>query len=314
MARPWLSVVLPTYNGAQHLAAALESVASQAGGGVELIAVDDASTDATPEILQAFSHRLPMRIIPLVHTGNWAANTNVGLQAAEGAWASLLHQDDAWLPGRVAALHDVVRRRPDAGLVIHPVWYVDDVGRRVGKWTCPAFSGDLVEHLLVQNFIAVPGVAFSRQAALDAGGLDASLWYTADWDLWLKLAAAATVVAHREPLAVFRLHPLSQTVARSTARGEFRAQLEEVLRRHLPAWESHHPGRGDVGRAARFSVEVNTALAAALHGDRVDWWGLCGQFLRLGPAGWRRYLRDSRLLERVVARRRAGLSAGGQRK
>jgi Glycosyl transferase family 2 len=307
MSTPWLSVVMPTYNGGAFLAEALESIRAQQGGGeFEVIAVDDGSEDGTVAALQAYSSRLPLRIVCRPRGGNWVANTNHGLAIARGEYACLLHQDDLWMEGRLRSLRAALDAAPDVTLVVHPSWFLDARGARLGRWRCPLPSGRVdpalvLERLIVQNFLAVPAPVFHRGLAVQAGRLDESLWYTADWDLWLKLSAGGTVLHHPEPLAAFRIHAASQT-ARRSARGEdLRLQLETVLRRHLPA-----AAQGDrrLESVARFSLELNLALAGALHHRPVPWGRLGADFLALGPSGWRRYLRDSRIAERVGARLR----------
>jgi hypothetical protein len=168
----------------------------------------------------------------------------------------------------------------------------------------------VVERLLVQNFIAVPAPLFARAAALRAGGLDEGLWYTADWDFWLRLAAAGPAVYHPRPLAAFRIHALSQSALGVSRADEMRCQIEQVLEKHLKEWEARFPGRAEVGRVARISAAVNHALACCAHGRRPDWLPLALRFFVLGPAGWWRFLRDSRIVDRVSARLRAGCVGG----
>ncbi len=307
MSAPWLSVVMPTYNGGAFLAAALESVcAQQAGGDFEVVAVDDGSEDGTVALLEAYSSRLPLRIVRRARIGNWVASTNHGLSIARGEYACLLHQDDLWMDGRLRALRAALDGAPEAALVVHPSWFIDVRGARLGRWRCPLPPGRVdralvLERLIVQNFLAVPAPLFRREKALEAGGMDESLWYTADWDLWLKLSTGGAVVHHPEPLAAFRIHPASQTARRSEGGEDLRRQLETVLRRHLPAAAGADRRLASV---AEFSVELNLALAGGLHRRRAPWGKLGAGFLALGPSGWRRYLRDSRIAERVGARLR----------
>src|SRR5690242_19393596 len=100
-------------------------------------------------------------------------------------------------------------------------------------------------------------------------------------------------------------------MARPLKPGEWRDQLAVVLERHLARWtESDVRCRERVERAARASIEMNATLAAASRGERVRWSPLLATLLRLGPSGWHRYLRDSRIVERARARvelRRWGL-------
>jgi GT2 family glycosyltransferase len=176
----------------------------------------------------------------------------------------------------------------------------------------PALS---LERLLVQNFVGIPGAVFRRDLALAVGGLDESLWYTADWDLWLKLARAGTTVYVPRPLAAFRVHPESQTSARSRRLEDFRRQYEVVTERHLESWPAAAPAtRAAVARVARASLEVNVCLAAAYHRQAVPWRRLARALAPLGLSDWRRLLRDSRLWERVSARVRARLAPSGERR
>jgi len=309
-----MSVIVPTYNGAGYLAEALESIATQSIRDVEVIAVDDGSTDETIEILRSFADRLALKLIQRHHTGNWVSSVNCGIALADGKYVSILHQDDRWLDDRLSVLKTLLDHTSPATLVLHPVWYIDAWGKRVGLWHCPLPSGTVfappalvVERLLVQNFVAIPAPLFAREAIVRVGPLDEDLWYTADWDLWLRLAASGNTVYCSTPLAEFRIHPLSQTTLRSTRLDEFRRQLEIVLKRHLELRGLSYPIRSDVCRAAWFSLEVNVHLAARAHGHRPDWMRLASRALTLGPRGWRRYWRDSRILERTAARLRSGM-------
>jgi len=303
---PWLSVVMPTYNGSAFLRAALDSVCAQPLAEVEIVAVDDGSDDDTLAILEAYSSRLPLRVVRRPRTGNWVASTNHGLRIARGEYACLLHQDDLWLGGRLRAVRGALEGTPEAGLVVHPSWFIDARGTRLGRWRCPLPPGKVapalvLERLIVQNFLAVPAPTFRRELALSLGGMDESLWYTADWDLWLKLSRAAAILHHPEPLAAFRVHADSQTATESSRDRDLRFQLETVLRRHLGAAAGADRRLASI---AEFSVELNLALAARLHRRPAPWSSLGARFLALGPAGWKRYLRDSRIAERVGARLR----------
>ena len=308
MARPWLSVIMPTYNGAAYLGAALASIAAQGDDEIEILAIDDGSADGTLAVLEAYAGRLPLRIVRR-RVGNWVANSNHALALARADHVCFLHQDDLWLKGRLPILKRLLGRCPQAALVLHPSWFIDANGRRLGLWRCPLSLGGaalepevVVERLLVQNFIAMPAPLFPRALALRLGGLDEGLWFTADWDLWLKLAQNGPTLYCPRPLAAFRIHPQSQTATRTAWAENLRGQLETVLHRHLTAWEARHPDRAEVGQAARLSVEVTMSLAALAHGQHPDWARLARYLVTSGPAGWYRYLRNSRIVERVGAR------------
>jgi GT2 family glycosyltransferase len=307
--QPWLSIVVPTYNGAAYVRQALDSVEAQRDDAIEIIAIDDGSTDETVAILRAYARRLPMTVIERPHRGNWVQTTNEGMAAARGKYFGLLHQDDVWLPERLQVLRALVARWPRAELFVHPCWYLNSIGRRIGYWRCPLprvgrplAAIEVLEHLLVQCFIAVPAPVFRAESADAVGRLDERLWYSADWDLWLKLAALGITVYHASPLASFRVHARSQTLQLAGRGDELHRQQAVVLARHLPLWEALCPGRPDIAEVAHYSAQVNAALADWAGGRPLRVRRLAAGLIGLGPAGWRRYVRDSQIIERCASR------------
>ncbi len=303
---PFVSVVMPTHNGEEFVGAALESVRAQNDDGIELVIVDDGSTDQTQDIVRDYAKVLPIRMISSGRTGNWVAASNVGLNAASGEWVCFLHQDDLWLPGRLARLRREIKQSESA-LILHDAMFVDSNGQRLGPWSCPLPEGSVPselfrERLLVQNFIAIPSPTFRRNVAIDSGGLDETLWFSADWDLWLRLGAEGPVRYVAETLSAFRVHPASQTAARRVSPNEWEQQLTTVLTRHLRSWAGAGKSVASVERAAKTSITVNSALAAASRGEPFKAWPVFLGLLALGPGGWHRYLRDSRIVQRVNSR------------
>ena len=227
------------------------------------------------------------------------------MQLAQSPHVCLLSVDDVWLPGRATTVRAWIEAAPSAVLHLAPTAIIDRHGRELGIWRCPLpssreLSFDAVaERLLVQNFIASPTPVFRRDAWSASGGLDESLWYTADWDIWLKLCAAGAVHYHPEITSGFRIHGGSLTMTASSNGAELEQQMRTVLERYLPRLKSRSQ---DLERAARASIAVNLALAAAAAGDPRGLWGALGSVLRLRPAAMRRFLRDTRLLERVAPR------------
>jgi glycosyltransferase involved in cell wall biosynthesis len=305
---PSLSVVIPTYNGEKFIAAALEGIERQVDDQIELVVIDDGSSDRTLDIVREYSRALPIHLITPGRIGNWTTTSNIGLREAKGEWACFLHQDDFWLPGRIARLRAEMDKG-DATLILHNVVFVGPDGEALGLWTCPLAEGIVppnrfLEGLLVQNFIALPSPVFRRRAALDSGGLDEGLWYSADWDLWLRLGAFGPVRFVDEELAALRVHAESQTVVRKVSSNEWEQQLTTVLTRHLQDRNISARRQKSVRRVATVSIAVNSALSAAYRGDSISLLPLLLKLLRLGPLGWYRYLRDSRIVQRVRSRLR----------
>jgi len=310
--KPLLSVVMPVHNGMEWIGATLESLTAEAGDGIEIIVIDSTPGGATADIVEQYAARLPLRMLRRSDLGPWQIKTNLGVELSAADHVCILHQDDLWLPGRMKAARRWLASLPEAALHLAPTLIVDGQGRRVGVWNCPLPAGKVLEaefvleRLLIQNFVSVPAPIFRRSAWLKCGGMDEKLWYTPDWDVWAKLATAGPVVYHDEITTAFRVHGGSLTVIGSRDAGEFRAQLQTVLDRYLDRLPAS--SRRMIERVARASINVNVSLAAASGGSLRALAGAVGNVLSLGPMGMRRYLRDSRLRERVVSRLRARMT------
>lgn len=318
MDQPWLSVIIPTYNGEDYLQLALDSILLQYDDlkdshdhnhNIECIAIDDGSTDRTISILKSYADKLPIKIIQAERKGNWVATTNHALSIAKGKYVCFLHQDDLWLKDRLYHIKKLIDQHPEINLLLHPACFIDRNGKKLGDWQCPlpvypqiVPSTLIMERLLVQNFIAIPAPIFKREVALQAGGLDEKLWYTADWDFWLKISSLGSTIYYPRLLSAFRVHPNSQTIVRSSYVSEFQEQMEIVLDRYLGKWQGSTSRKISIEKIAKFSIQVNTALASLVHNQKVNLWQIFSSFLSLGIWSWHQYFRDSRLSERVWAR------------
>lgn len=307
--KPFLSVVMPVHDGAAWIGATLDSLVAEPTDGVEIIIIDSSPLEATADIAESYVDRLPLRLLRRTDLKPWQTKTNLGVALAGADHVCMLHQDDLWLPGRVRAIRTWLAGAPNAVLHLAPTLMVDRLGRQVGSWSCPLPAGTIVttefllQRLLVQNFVSVPAPVFRRDAWLSCGGMDERLWYTPDWDIWAKLSSAGPVVYHNETTTAFRLHGGSLTVTGSRDAREFREQMLIVLERYLDSIAAGE--RRMIERVARASINVNVALAAASRGSLKGLFAALGNVLSLGPAGIARYLRDSRLYDRVIPRLRA---------
>lgn len=309
---PWLSVLMPIYAGEATLARSLQSLVGQ-GTGIEVIAVDQASPDRSRAILESFRDRLDLTIIDAPDSRSWMQNTNIALRAAKGSIVTMLHQDDLWRPGRAAFLRGMVERMPGAALWVHGADYVDANDRLVGRISPPFGKADrlvpsdeALQRLIVQNTIALPSAAFRKDTALATGGLDEALWYTADWDLWLRLAEGGPLAWNPAVGTAYRLHSGALTLTGSRHLDDFRHQLETVLQRYSHVLEEQAKS---VTRRARLSIEVNVVLAAKAHGSSKGALSTLTGCLLLGPQGACRFIVDTQLVHRVRARLRADLSS-----
>ena len=310
MEKPWLSVIVPCYNGERWLAAALQSVVDQKDCGIEVIVIDGSVTDASLKIVDSFADKLLIRAEHRPDLLSWTAKTNFGVEQARGDRICMLHVDDLWLPARCGEIRKWLSTQSDGVMHLHPSYIIDESARRLGLWRCPLPAGGspiparmLIERLVVQNFIGIPAPTIRRDAYLSIGGLDNALWYTADWDLYLKLAAIGSVYYHSTPLACFRVHKDSLTVSGSRNNADFRNQHQVIVDRH--ADKLSPKARAEILPVAAASFDLNTALAAAMAGQFAPLIKALASILTLGPRGIRRYFYYSRVVDRVFPRLRA---------
>jgi Glycosyl transferase family 2 len=307
---PWLAVIMPAYNGERWIGAALESLAAEAAEGIEVLLIDGGPTSAAVEVAKSFADRLDLRVHERPDLSLWQSKTNFGVSIARAAHVCWLHVDDVWYPGRASTIARWISQRPDASLHLGPSAIIDAKGREIGVWRCPLPANSnispavAIERLLIQNFIPAPAPVFRKDAWLASGGLDEALWYTADWDIWLKLARSGAVYYHEELTVGFRIHPGSLTISGSRNAADFGSQMRAVLSRHLLL----NPTSSRVERVARASIAVNIALAAAASGNLRKLFPAVYEVLRLGPRGAIQYMATSRILDRLLPRLRARFS------
>jgi glycosyltransferase involved in cell wall biosynthesis len=309
MAEPWLTVALPVHNGEATLAATLESAASECPDGVEFILLDSSAGDGCRQIVETFSSRMSIAYRHAPDILPWTAKTNEAMRMARGDHVAMLHQDDLWIKGHLRSVRAVIAAFPDAAMQVGSSRLIDLRGRIVGDWNCGLADGAIegkaaARHLIVQNGIAIPSPVIRRDAWNRVGGLDPALWYTADWDLYLKLALLGDIAVRPEKTTAFRIHGGSLTMTGRMEKGAFKEQMGIVLSRY-----SHAVGANERARAEA-SIAVNVSLAEASTGKISALSGAIMAMARLGPVEAVRYAREARLVERIWPRLRLKLARG----
>lgn len=184
---PRVSIVVPTYNRSAIVRRAVESVLAQTFGDLEIIVVDDGSTDDTRDALAGYGER-----VRYVHQENRgpAAARNHGMQEARGEFIGFLDSDDAYLPGNVAAHLRRFDEVPEAGLVYCGIEVLDQHGNPVKEvLPDPRDRGFVLERLIRYNFITSSTVLMRRAAMEFAGPMSTRLWFAEDWYYWLRVAS-----------------------------------------------------------------------------------------------------------------------------
>jgi glycosyltransferase involved in cell wall biosynthesis len=197
-------VIVPAYNASTTVGRAVDSVLAQTFGDLELIVIDDGSTDSTAEVVRRRRDRR-LRCVAIANRGVSGAR-NLGLDIGSGDFVAFLDADDAWLPTKLERQLDLMEKRPAAGLCFTSVELVDGGLRRIHEDRSSPYM-DFTEALLANGNV-VTGSASSaivRRSVLESvGGFDPRLSQCADWDLWLRLSLATEFVVIDEPLVQIR--------------------------------------------------------------------------------------------------------------
>lgn len=217
-----ISVVMPCYNAAPYLRQAVDSVMQQSYDEVELILVDDGSSDPSPGIAAELQQRHANRI-RLLHTdrkGPYPAR-NAGLSRARGQFVAFLDADDYWSVDFLAELHAVLVRS-DAALAYCGWQNIGATDRTNEPFVPPEYeTADKVELLLRAASPWPIHAALTRRGVLDdVGGFDTSLATCMDYDLWLRIAASRPIVRVPRVLAYYRFHSGGQITSRQWRQAE----------------------------------------------------------------------------------------------
>ena len=203
-----VSVVIPNYNCSAFLPAALESVFAQTYPNVEVLVVDDGSTDDSLRVLERYVDRVRVLRQP---NGGVSAARNHGIRESRGELVALLDADDLWERDKLAKQLPLFAN-PNVGLVYCAVEYVDEAGKSLGTNHTGRRGRVRRSIALLEGTIVLAGgsTAVVRRECFDRAGLfDPELSTAADWDMWRRIACHYEIDVVREPLMQYRLRPSS---------------------------------------------------------------------------------------------------------
>ena len=223
-----MSVVLPVWNGERFLAEAVESVLSQTLETIEVLLVDDGSTDATPDIASDFARRdRRIRVIRRGH-GGIAHALNAGIAVARGRYIARMDADDISHPSRLQKQVDYLDANADCVAIGSAVEVIDEAGGHIGTRMFPEHHAEIA-HALIHGWsaaIAHPTVVTRRDALLSIGGYRAHRAPSEDLDLWIRLSRIGKLANSGEPLLSYRRH--SDTVCVREREGQLKMSAEII--------------------------------------------------------------------------------------
>jgi glycosyltransferase involved in cell wall biosynthesis len=201
-----ISVIIPAYNYARYLREAIDSVFAQTYPALELIVVDDGSTDDTPDVVAAYGNRI--RAIRQQNQGVSAAR-NSGIAAARGEYVSFLDADDLWHPQKLELQMARFDASPNLGLVYCGAESFNAEGQTMQVWRHGREGRVAVSMLRFDGgAMAAPGcnIVAPRRVAEEIGGFDTRMTVSEDWDFYYRVAARYEIGFVPEPLVRYRIH------------------------------------------------------------------------------------------------------------
>lgn len=201
-----VSVIIPNFNYAQYLGEAIESALGQTYSNLEVIVVDDGSTDNSQEILERYADRVT--IIEQRNSGVCVAR-NRGVAESKGEYIAFLDADDIWLPEKIEKQVKAFAESPEVGIVHVGVIDIDESGADL-QTKLNGLNGKISHEFLIWERPVIlgggSGAMISRRVFENVGGFDTQLSTSADWDLYYRICRKYEAVFVSEPLLYYRLH------------------------------------------------------------------------------------------------------------
>jgi glycosyltransferase involved in cell wall biosynthesis len=283
-----VSVIMPVKNGARYIEEAIRSALDQGDNVVQLIVVDDASTDGTVGVVRAVGDPR-IAIVPNRNRG-LPAGRNTGAALATGEWLHFLDSDDRLRPSALGALLKAAAENPRAAVVYGDYERVDAAGRRIGNRAALRArrkpDGDVLAAILRGNFLVVGAQIVRHDAYRKAGGFDETLGYCEDWHFWCRVAAFAPF-AHvpGRHILDYRIHGASMMHATPRPFADLMPAIDAVF--------------GDERIVGRFSSDQRAALRRAAEASMMTY--VATEAIRL-----RAYGTAARSTARAIAQKPAG--------
>jgi glycosyltransferase involved in cell wall biosynthesis len=250
---------MPVYNGAAFVSRAIESVLGQTVSDLELIVVDDGSTDDTRAVVTEITDAR-LRYIHQQNRGPSVARNN-GIRAASAEWIAFLDSDDYWLPTKLEAQLARANEVPDAGVIYCGAKYLDPSGNFIADLHA-VVEGAIVPKLLLDNCISggTSSAALKRDVFAAIGLFDESMSCCEDWDLWLRAANATRVAKVVEPLVCVVNRPGSLNKRARDVRNVSIHMLEQAFKTYAAPY-------AHLRKRALWNVYRSAAVTYREHGE-----------------------------------------------
>jgi glycosyltransferase involved in cell wall biosynthesis len=242
MLNPKVSIVIPTYNRADFLPKAIQSVLSQTYRDWEIIIVDDGSTDNTEEIVKGYNES---RIRYIAHKSNLgiSAARNTAIKNSKGKYIALLDSDDEWFPEKISYQMNIFQKKDsECGVVCTSGHMIED-DKKIRVKVIPANLDNFYEKFLFENIIWCSSVLIKKECFEKLGLFDEHLKSCEDWEMWIRISKYYKFIFLKTPLIKYLIHPgqLSENLLKKiNARKRILFKYQDELKNRKFVYSHHY--------------------------------------------------------------------------
>jgi glycosyltransferase involved in cell wall biosynthesis len=254
--RPSVTAVIPAHNAEDTIARAVSSALAQTYPSLEIIVVDDCSSDRTAEIVEAFVGA-GVRLLRLPSQQGASRARNAGIEAATSELIAFLDSDDEWLPSKIAKQLALITGTEHFAFVSCSSRFISAVGEDLGdlyRWRRPVAGPEVWKSLLARNTIATPSVLAWRRDLIELGGFDPRFRICEDQDMWIRLALRGAV-GYVDEFLVY-VHDRPDSLSRRDVGISPRIAIE-IVERHIREQQ----------------LKLTASEVRRIRGERLEWLG-----------------------------------------
>jgi glycosyltransferase involved in cell wall biosynthesis len=210
---PKVAVIIPVYNRERLIDETIKSVLAQTYPNIEVIAVDDGSTDNSRKVLESFGNKIRVLEHPGRVNNGQSAAINLGIRSTESEYVAILDSDDLFAPKKIERQVEYLQKKRNVGLVYCNGYYINEEGRVLYRIFPEGHAEkNNPEHVLLDCYFSLPSNSLIRRRAIEkAGSFDESMRSAQDHDMAIRLAEVTRLAYIDEPLWYYRRHPSSQS-------------------------------------------------------------------------------------------------------
>ena len=236
MNNPKISVIIPVYNGEKYIEEAIESILAQTYKNVELIVINDGSTDKSFEKIKPYLTLQHIRYIEQKNKGTAAAR-NAGIRNSSGEYIAFLDHDDLWLPYKLEHQVEYMRENPEIGLVHGKFAFIDKSGKSLQKKRkFIGISGMCFQDLFLLNRIGLVTVLIRRECIQKAGYFDEEIKFCEDYAMWLRISRYFPVGYIDRELSLRRIHESNKSHNSIQQKTDTLKILKKMLQEFPDTW------------------------------------------------------------------------------